>query len=408
MKRARFTKVYLILFFFSALIYLNECGGGGPGSKNQSEGSSKESVSQTEKNFTGERVGTEEREKSDSFEGSAEKSDAGEGESPSERPDEIRPEKRAEESAAADEPAVSEKPADEVTPEPVAEIDSPPENIPPEGKRPTAAFKIDKLIISQDPKKGLDLDGDGKVDNQMGKILSDPVVKNFLKQSGSDIQKTIDDQIAKEQLILLIELRDMTDPKGQSGTATVNFYMGQKTAQPGVYKISPSSLDPSGKPLITFPKTPINNGVVKTKPKDITIVMSLIPGQLPTAIELKKARLHFKISPGLTALSDGKLAGALPPKNLDVNLGLGSVLGLLLQFIPHLVQPDIDNDGDGLEKLSYKNGQIQCTDGNGTNVPPPSTCPPPKTKCNCTDDPKIQDGYSLYMEFTAKQTTITK
>jgi hypothetical protein len=104
-------------------------------------------------------------------------------------------------------------------------------------------------------------------------------------------------------------------------------------------------------------------------------------------------------------LEKGRLTGAVPASILAAapNIAMSMCKGQTLLdviatgcgFIP--VQPEIDLDGDGLEKFyddesadpdagSGGDGQIdRCVDGDGTEI----------LGTDCASDPKIADGYRL-------------
>lgn len=310
----------------------------------------------------------------------------------------------------APEPPRPEPPAPEPpSPEPpVADAgpDTTPELPPlPDGPLGKAVFKVNKLILSQNPAEGEDLTGNGKPDNQLGRALSNSNIKVLLSLAGVDVQKQIDDEVAKENIIVLIELVNITDATGQGGSVSMNAYLGVKTGTTGEYKIDPRSLDSNGNPLVTYGRTPIVNGKVVSPQGSFSLLLSLIPNQPPLPAELKNARVRFTIQNQLAGLTQGSIGGALPAKTLDLipTIGsFGSVLDLLVQSAGSDGQPDIDLDNDGIEKIARSAGTTTCTDGDGsTAVTSPSPCPNGQSTCSCVQNAKMADGFSAYLKFEA-------
>ena len=287
------------------------------------------------------------------------------------------------------------------TPEATTQPDKP--VTPPTGDN---VFKITVLTLVKDSTKGFDLNGDKKVDNRFGKILSNPALAAF-----ADPQKQLNDQLKTEKLIMLVEITDMTDKTGQSGTCTVNIYKGLKTGTPGTYKIDPASLTTLKTPRVSYKNAKIQNGVVTTGVGNFLLTLGIVPNQPPVDLELKKTIMKLKIDSGLASLSNGEIGGGIPVGTLDRidSGGLGSILSLLLSFMANDAQPDIDVDGDGLEKIGKSGNTITCTDGDGkTKITAPSPCPNKASKCSCAQNSKMPDGISIYMTFTAARTKWTK
>ncbi len=301
----------------------------------------------------------------------------------------------------------------EVIPETPAEVEPDlPEAILPESNQGTGAFHVNQLFLVMDPADGFDLNGDNVVDNRFGELIGS--IALLLAAFGADVQKQIDDQIKSQQLILLLELANNTDPTVQTGTTDVNFYIGQKSSIPGTFGVDPSSLDANGKPLISFKNVTVNNGVITAGPGDFRLNLSLFPNQPPLPITLKMTRVTFRVDPQLRILTAGKFGGALPMWNLDLIDGINNqtVLQLLVGLNPRLAQPDIDLDNDKLEKFGLQGTTLECTDGDGTTkFSQPIACHAGVTNCSgrsCALDTRMADGISTVFRFNASAITLNK
>ena len=314
---------------------------------------------------------------------------------------------------AQEQPADSGSPVDETEPQPDTSMpdeadagtpdqgtaDEPPDaaqppemtpEVTPEAVGSGLGFIINKLILVTDPSVGFDISSpaDGKVDNALGVALA---------AFATSLQSALDSALAQGQIILLLELVNASDPKVQTGTVDLFGYYGTKTTTPGEYKISPSSLNQlTGLPHIKFLNSAVKAGVVTTGFGDFTMDVPL--GGPPVRITLKRTRFTFKVDNSLPgALKDGMLGGAVPVGTLDKVpnplTGTGSLLPLLLSL--STARPDIDVDGDGLEKVEVDmSGQLKCTDGDGKEVKK-GTFP------SCAQDPRMADGFSMTFKFEA-------
>lgn len=321
---------------------------------------------------------------------------------PEPRP-EVKPEPRPEPTVDAVADSGSE-PVPEVKPE------SYPEVLPEGTKVPTSLFfRMNKVVLETDLKKGTDLNGDGKVDNQLGAILGDSSIKALLKLAGIDVQKSIDDQVSNRDLVVLVELRNLKAPFTANGSADVHVYLGKKTSVIGEYRIDKTSVDGSGKAKIQFNNVKVNRGRVVTPPGNFGFTATFFKGSGPANLDMKQASLSFNIAGDLKSLSNGMVSGAVPASTVDDwDAFTGqTILSLLISSVPKLAQPDVDLDKDGIEKLGVSGSAMSCTDGDGkTKVFAPNPCPGGKTSCNCVQSPKMADGFSSTLSFTAGQSKI--
>jgi hypothetical protein len=94
----------------------------------------------------------------------------------------------------------------------------------------------------------------------------------------------------------------------------------------------------------------------------------------------------------------GKLGGVASPcglSQLPSPIGAGSLLGLMINM--DQTQPDIDVDGNGLDKITGDGTDVaSCTTGDGVAIP----------GADCACDPRIKDGFSGAFDFSAVPATI--
>ena len=248
------------------------------------------------------------------------------------------------------------------------------------------AFRINSFSIAGGG-VGFDLNGDGKKDNSLSVI-------------GSFVNSTLQQSIRSGVVNIILELASLSDPKAQSGTATVYLYTGR--AGTGGYSIEKTSLDSSGKPLFRF-AAKIASGLLTGGPGRAVLSLPLIGSA--TLLRLESAYIQFRIAKNLQSLTNGLLAGALPSINLELIPAVGipvfggpgkTVLDVLVQLGK---QPDVDLDRDGLETFqsTVAGGITVCIDGNKTTK---------ITGGTCARDKRIADGFSVTFSFTATRTKI--
>jgi hypothetical protein len=237
----------------------------------------------------------------------------------------------------------------------------------------TAHFVLSELsILDTDSPLVIDVDGDGTPDNQLGILAADwSSLFETAIQSGAtiigvqigDLDSASDDTYIELGVVTGLDEDIPADP-GDNFTGSEHFY------------IAPGSLDGNGRPLIVVPATLVAG----------TITVAELPGLGPFG--LQKGRLRGKLAHDLSAITDGVIAGVLPVSRLaDTPPMAGAASGLSLLVTHYLVQPDVDTDGDGLEKLEDTNGDAivdRCIDGDGTVI----------TGEGCVHDPRIADGFS--------------
>ncbi len=245
-------------------------------------------------------------------------------------------------------------------------------------------FFVDSLrFMPQD--EGFDLDGDGKIDNNMGQV--GPLANRELANS-----------IKLGTTIMLVDLHGLDPPPLVDGSKpTLSLYLGLDADQPadpsnnannGAFKVPIEQFDVNCKASTTFDHSVIKNGGFDCDGKKIDI----IAGSIGT-IRWLDARLTM--SPTSADLT--KWTGVTGGLGLTCSLSItpfpgpntASLLDVMVNGLS--MQPDIDRDKDGIEKLvGDGNGIKECIDGDGTVIP----------GRNCPCDPRMQDGYSGALGFT--------
>jgi hypothetical protein len=219
------------------------------------------------------------------------------------------------------------------------------------------------------------------------------------------------------QLLIGLELRELDDPSGQSDPEVeVGFYTlqdGDDPADPSdnfdqnapeLYRPAPGSIGADGVPAVLFSTASIGGGQLHAEgvpALDLGIGIPL-PFQQPT-IDGQLGATGDGMA--VKHLSGGRLRGAVPAQTLAfIPNPLGTMCGgaqtLLDVFATGCgliqYQPEVDLDGDGLERLyddagdtdagTPNDGRIdRCVDGDGTEI----------LGVECVMDARIQDGYRL-------------
>ncbi len=244
---------------------------------------------------------------------------------------------------------------------------------------PTCPVDYDRVYVAEltaflPPGQGADLDGDGDIDNLLG-LLAD-VVNPALADSIANGAATIiilpglqippSDQPV-EITALLPEAVDADDPPDPSDNLTEAEFL-----------LELSSLDASCEPR--RPIAIVQDGTTLTGTADraeiITVEGRAEIGrvQVTGTVTEDGAHLDLVVAGATTTCALERISFPGPTK--------GSTLAGLVAFG---MQPDIDLDGDGLERIVLVDNAITgCVDGDGVELDDPA--------CPC--DPRIVDGFS--------------
>jgi cysteine-rich repeat protein len=193
--------------------------------------------------------------------------------------------------------------------------------------------------------------------------------------------------------------------------------------------IDPLGMPPNRRPRATMGSS-IAGGMLAAGPEDLAI--RVIVNQLfPIFLQLRGAMVSGRVmrdASGIAGIEMGTFCGAVPMNATstyphpvvgipgggsamgcdgreetsfaDVMIGGSTILGI--RTLP--TQPDVDIDGDGLERFEVDSegpggcqpAIIACIDGDGTRIESP----------DCARDPRMADGHSASFDFTAVRATV--
>lgn len=216
--------------------------------------------------------------------------------------------------------------------------------------------------------------------------------------------------IQNGQLLFGVELRGLDDPSGQADQEITAAMIGLSDSDsdntdnfmpdmPETFSPAPLSFGMEGNPTIEFTTASIKNGVLKAE----SVGLLQTPGlPFPFANPVLEGTLKpTSEGDAVRTLEKGKLTGAVRASLLAVvpNITMGQCQGqTLLDVIAtgcgiFPLQPQVDLDGDGFEKLfddpddqGMKDHRIdRCVDGDGTEI----------LGTDCVNDPRIADGYNM-------------
>jgi hypothetical protein len=310
------------------------------------------------------------------------------------------------------------------------------------------AFIVNQIAIAAKD-QGFDLDGN--CDPQSGRGCVD----NILWQLGELGNDQIRQGLLGGESLLLIELAGLDDPyKGDQKTLTVKIYGARDADDPFFpannfkvppghttcceFKINPESL--SGPPPQARARAParIDRGRLFSL-APVPIQFTLTVGTPPhPEIRLERVLLSARVpagqfGPGQEGIQDGLLGGAVPIntlaqtqnpycKTVSPRCTVQFTDSTLIDLVATLLspQPDIDldippdglcevldTDGDGrIDTCCLGNGASAAADAQGhclkAKVPPID----PMQPWTCAQSPRIADGYSVAITFTAVGATI--
>lgn len=261
------------------------------------------------------------------------------------------------------------------------------------------------------PSDGCDYSGDGAPDNAFSRALGTlvPLANGMFLR----------DAPANGDLILLLHMLGLDDADAVNDpTFTVAFFQGSDAdANPmnnisgsGEFLAPASAFNASGAPSTSF-ESSVASRMLSGGPEDVSIPIAILP------VELRQAYLSGTTTSdaqGVSGMTDGLLCGAVPVSTLAVLPNLLEMIpgpssppcvGIDTNLVDVLiggsapggfislpgVNPDVDLDGDGLERFEINRGGgncqpvvTACIDGDGTRV----------EGHNCTLDPRFEDGFS--------------
>ena len=280
------------------------------------------------------------------------------------------------------------------------------------------------------PDEGCDYTLDGMVDNRFGEAFGG---------GRGVVNMQIDDALAGGDLILLMTMLGLDDRSGAMDasfrTAVLNGIDADTPADAsnnfsgtGEFLIDMAALGSDGLPTASL-ESRVMMRMLSGGPEDISFVLPF--GGVALPLDLRQARISgtTRATGGvLSGIDSGLLCGVIPIRTLamvpnpigmvpggpsescDGMMDLGTVADLLVGGVTIFIidigpaSPDIDLDGDGLETFEVDDmgssgcqGVITaCIDGDGTRIEGRA----------CATDPRIADGFSAGLPFTAVGATI--
>jgi hypothetical protein len=285
-------------------------------------------------------------------------------------------------------------------------------------------FIVDSLRIADRRDIGFDIDGQciaaGQcIDNSfapIGPLGNDQIRQGLLRGetlwlielAGLDLPFTGDDAH------LTVKIYDAVDADGR---AENNFSPPAGETRCCEFSISPNSVIGTPPQAISRLRGRITDNRLETEPGFIRAVLALGVPPYPS-VAWERARIGARIPANLKSISDGVIGGAIPisaisqtenPYCKTVSDPLCPALipeSTMIDLVLALQQPDIDLDGDGLERMERDvlgNGRVKtCHDGSGAIVPPLAADAP----WTCALQPQMADGFSAALELSAVPATV--
>ncbi len=300
------------------------------------------------------------------------------------------------------------------------------------------AFIINQIgVATQDG--GFDIDG---------KCTDDGCIDNFLWRLGELGNDQIRQGLLGGESLLLIELAGLNEPyRGDDESMTIKIYGARDADVPFFpannftvppshttcceFKINPQSL--SGLPPQARARSParIERGRLRSL-APVPIQFTLTVGTAPhPEVRLERVLFSGRVPSALDEFDDGLLGGAIPVntlaqtdnpycKTVSPRCPVQFTDSTLIDLVSTLLGPipDVDLDLDGLEcaKDTDGDGSIDlCCDGHASLRcnPASSGCPgdiippvDPMKPASCALHPKMADGYSIGITFTAVRASI--
>ncbi len=263
-----------------------------------------------------------------------------------------------------------------------------------------------QMLTIAEQSAACDLNGDNRPDSAFARSFGSSLalVNSFLGMGGGGGG-------VGQILLALSGLRDVANSGVRVGWLTP----AGADAQGNTF-VASAGINAMGNPTTAFDGRVLAS-VLTAGPQDVVVSVGPLP------LSLSRAQIRGNLRPvgqDQMALNNGKLCGGIVARSLAaiptsiIPIGMqrpacdgsssptmldGIAGGGTLAIIPlTAVAPDVDVDGDGLERFEIRRGStcapviVACIDGNGTRI----------EGHNCVNDPRIADGFSVAFTFTGQ------
>lgn len=287
---------------------------------------------------------------------------------------------------------------------------------------------LSSLQVSE-PDVGCDLNGDGVIDD---------VFSSGLFRLRGVLNAQLASSVRDGTFLTLISFLGLEDPTADDTTLRTAWMSAfdadadreNNFGGAGTFLIDVCSLiDPMGMPPNTRPRATMGSSIagemLTAGPEDLAVRVIVNP-LFPIFLQLRGAMVSGRVmrdATGIAGIEMGAFCGAVPMNATatyphpvegipgggssmgcdgraetsfaDVMIGGSTILGI--RTLP--TQPDVDIDGDGLERFEVDSegpsgcqpAIVACIDGDGTRIEAP----------DCAQDPRMADGHSASFDFTA-------
>jgi hypothetical protein len=211
----------------------------------------------------------------------------------------------------------------------------------PTGGSNTALYVTNTVTVPQTKTDfAIDLNGDNRVDNQLGSIVS------ILKTESLSVQDGVTMAVTAGTLVIL-GTETSTDATFQTDScASTKIQLGDSTATPPKYDgtdtftVSASAAPGTFNGPITGGKFKSNNPISTKAPVSLTILLPLIAGATPVELDVEGAQLTFTRDAS-GAVTGGELHGFLPQTSVQTKV-VPNVAGLLTTKVAEVPQTSTD------------------------------------------------------------------
>ena len=184
----------------------------------------------------------------------------------------------------------------------------------------SAQYVVNSVLVPSMSAKdyGIDLNGDTRVDNQLGQIIV------TLAGQGLNVQDGVNQALMGGDLVLLVKESSTDAMFASDSCASTTLQLGQKVTPPPDFSGSGHFVPDGSQTPSTF-NGPITGGKFNSAPPSTTthpvqasVTLPLVAGQAPVPIILQGAHLQFTHSG--TGLMSGQLQGGIKSSDVQNNI----------------------------------------------------------------------------------------